>query len=170
MPLEITDLPAITSADDADLLIVYDVSAPSAKSKKITKASLLSGFVKSGDNCTLGDLTAGSVAAATGAINTLTVSIGLSIGASLSRIGRFSGNVTFSTLAAGAGETVTAALTGAVAGDFVVLGLPVTLPAGLIVRGDIGASNVLSLRAFNASGASISGASYAITAVTLRVS
>lgn len=170
MPLEIADLSAITSADDADLLIIYDVSAPSAKSKKITKENLLSGFVKTGDDCALGDVTADNVTAPSGAIDTLTVATGLVIGASLNAIGRFSGNVSVSTLAAGAGETVAVSMSGALSGDLVILGLPVTLPAGLIVRADIGASNVLSLRVFNASSASISGASYAITAVTLRVS
>lgn len=170
MPLEIVDLPAITSADDADLLIVYDVSAPSAKSKKITKANLLSGFVQDDDDCTLGHVTADSVSAPSGAIDSLTVATGLEMGATLNRIGRFSGAVSISTLAAGAGETVAVSMSGALSGDLVVLGLPVTLPAGLIVRADIGSSNVLSLRVFNASGASISGASYAITAVTLRVS
>jgi hypothetical protein len=72
-----------------------------------------------------------------------------------SRVLTTTASVNFASMATGATNEQTVTLTGAVTGDAVMLGPPAGLEAGLLVQGRVTASNTVTLRAFNLSGATL---------------
>lgn len=167
---EISDLPASTAVADSDFVLAYQPGESVNKSRKMTRAQLLTGVLRSGAAASVTTLAAStSVAAPTGAIDALTVATGLTLGAVLSKILTATASVAFGTLAAGASADVTMTVTGAVVGDVAVVNPQVDLPDGLCLRPYVSAANTVTINVTNASTGSIAGASYSLKAVLLRV-
>lgn len=170
---EINDLTPIAPADvtDDDLLVIWDTSAPAgSEAKRVTRAQFLDGAVRSGQNATLSDVDADELNAPVGAIDTLTVSVGLNMGATISDLVLWSGSVTIATLASLATQPQTVTVPGALVGDFVILQAPSSLPAGLILTAAVSGANTMQIRAVNATGASIAGAAYTLSVLLIRAS
>jgi hypothetical protein len=92
------------------------------------------------------------------------------MGATLQRILSATGTLTLPTITNGAQGSATFTLTNAVVGDQVILQLPDTFPAGLILsRAVVTGANTVTAYFWNASGASITGAGYTIRATALRL-
>lgn len=163
MALNIPDLTGLSTPASDDLLLIYDVSEPSGSAgKKITRANLLSGVAFGGGNHNFG----------TSSITSLTAGVAsLTFGstASLTNLLRGSGDVAVSTLGAGSAETRTITVTGALTTDF-LLGVAFTaaLPDGLLHQAWISGANTVSIRFYNSTAASITGATYTARAVALR--
>lgn len=151
MSYQVVDLPAV-SGDPSDdvLLLVYDPAAGTNKSRKATRAEVLHDVPRADANVSFDEVTA------TGGVVTPEITIDDKI----TRVIHASGSVSIPTAASGAQSTVTVAAVGAVVGDSVVLTMPGTLPAGLICRAYVSSAGVVTVAAFNATGSSISGASY----------
>lgn len=167
---EINALQTATAVNDADYLVIHrDGREASQQSRKITRASLLTGVARDGQSASLAALTATSVAAPTGAIDTLTVATGLVMGATLAKILTATASPAIPTLAAGASADVTMTVTGAVVGDVVIVNPQMAMPGGLRLRAYVSGADTVTISVLNGSTASITGASYSLKAVLLRV-
>jgi hypothetical protein len=166
---EITDLPAAAALTGTDLLVVYQPGAASNKSRKVTLAAILASVVKTGDAATFGDVNATALNAPVGAIDALTVATNLTIGAALSKILTATASVAIGTLAASASQSVTMTVASAVVGDVVIVNPQVAMPAGLVLRSYVSGADTVTITVLNASAAEVSGASYSMKAVLLRV-
>lgn len=167
---EINALPTATAIDDLDLLVVHrDGREASSQSRKISRGSLLSGVARTGQPASLGAVTATSLAAPVGAINALTVATSLIMGATLAKILTATASVAIPTLAAGASGDVAMTVVGAVVGDVAIVNPQVTMPGGLRLRAYVSAADTVTISVLNGSTASITGASYSLKAVLLRV-
>lgn len=167
---EINALPTATAVDDADWLVLHrDGREASQQTRKVARANLLANVARFDANASLAVVTATSLAAPTGAIDTLTIATGLVIGATLQKILTATASTAIPTLAAAASSDVTLTVTGAVVGDIAIVNQQVALPAGLLLRAWVSAANTVTITVTNASGASITGASYSLKAVVLRV-
>jgi hypothetical protein len=154
---------------DNDLVLIYDQEAASNKSRKAQRGAFLHDVVRVGGDASLDDVTAATVSAPVGAIDTLTVTLGLIMGATLSKILTVSGSMSVPTIGASAEGSATITLTNAVVGDQVVMALPGTFPAGLLLaRAVVSGANTVTAYFYNASAGSISGASYTVRASALR--
>jgi hypothetical protein len=171
---ELNALPEATSGDisDDDLVLVYENGAASNKSRRATRGNFLTGVARNGAAITPASVaSAGAMAAPSGAIDTLTVATALVMGATLSRILSASGTLTLPTIANGAEGSAAITLTGCVVGDQIILQLPTTFPAGLLLsRAVVTGANTVTCSFWNASGSSITGAGYTVRATALRVS
>jgi hypothetical protein len=170
---ELNALPVASSGDisDDDLVLVYENGAASNKSRQATRGSLLTGVARNGAAMTpLSVASTGAITAPSGAIDALTVATSLIMGATLSRILTVAATLTLPTIANGAEGSATVTLTGAVVGDQVILQLPGTFPAGLLLsRAVVSGVNTVTCTFWNASAASITGAGYSVRATALRV-
>lgn len=167
---EIVDLPASTGVADTDLFVVYQPGESVDKSRKATRTQVLNGILRSGAAASVTTLAAStSVTAPAGAIDALTVATSVTVGAVLSKILTNTASVAIPTLAAAASGDVTMTVTGAVAGDVVILNAQAALPAGLLFRAYVSGANTVTISVTNASNASITGASYSLKAVLFRV-
>lgn len=170
---ELNALPVASSGDisDDDLVLVFENGAASNKSRQATRGAFLTGVARNGAAITPASVaSAGAVTAPSGAIDTLTVATKLVLGAEVQRVLTVSATLTLPTIASGAEGSATVTLTGAVVGDQVLVQLPATFPAGLILaRAVVTGANTVTCYAWNASATSISGAGYSIRATALRV-
>jgi hypothetical protein len=167
---ELPDLPEVTEANvtNDDLLLIYDVGAASNKSRKCTRANLLHDVVRTTGAFSVETLNATvALNAPAGAIDDLTVNT-LTIGANLSKIVVATVSASIPEATTGVQVTVAMAVTGALVGDMVTLHAGSTFPAGLIIRGTVTASDVVTLYAFNATGLTIAAASHSIKALLIR--
>lgn len=170
---EINELPAIDPLEvtDDDLLVLWNGSAPAgSRATKVTRSQFLSGVARDGQDATIATVDADALNAPAGAIDTLTVTAGLVMGATLEKMVRGDFSITISTLASLALETQTKTVTGALVGDFVLIRAPSTLPAGLVLVASVSASDTVQIRVTNCSGSSIAGATYSMSALALRMS
>lgn len=168
---EISALPTATAVVDADYLALHrDGREASLQTRKVTRSAFLAGVAIEGEAADFTALTADSVAAPTGAIDTLTVATSLVMGASLAKILRATVSTAIPTLAAGASSDVTMTVTGAVVGDVAIINPQVDMPDGLHLRAYVSAADTVTINVTNASTGSITGASYSLKAVLLRVS
>lgn len=167
---EINALPTATGLDSADYLVLHrDGREASQQTRKITRASLLSGVAFTGANAAFLALSGTSITAPSGAIDALTVATSLTMGAVLSKMLTATASVAVGTLGAGASADVTMTVTGAVVGDVVILNPQVDMPDGLILRPYVSGANTVTINVTNASTGSIPGSSYSMKAVLLRV-
>jgi hypothetical protein len=167
---EINAYPTATAVDDADYLIMHrDGREASQQTRKVARADFLAGVGIEGEDADFAALTADSVAAPEGAIDELTVTTSLTMGAALSKILTNTASVAIGTLAAGASADVTMTVTGAVVGDVAILNPQVDMPDGLHLRPYVSGANTVTINVTNASTGSIVGASYSLKAVLLRV-
>lgn len=167
---EIPALPAIepSNVTDDDLLVIYDVGAATQPARKVTRGALLRGVARSEEDATFRDLDAESLSGQQGTINVLTVETGLDMGARLSRILTGVGPISMASVPANQQVTVTAALQGAIAGDVVLIQAEAQLPSGLVLQGYVLTSGVVTITAFNATGASIAAAERNLRVTALR--
>lgn len=170
---EINSLTPIAPADvtDDDLIVIWDVSAPTgSEAKNVTRAHFLAGIPRSGQDATLGAVDATEINAPVGAIDNLTVSGGLVMGATVTDVIVWSGSVTIATLASLATQSQTVTVADTVVGDFVVLQAPAALPAGLILTATVSGAGTMQIKAVNATGSSITGAAYTLSVLVIRAS
>jgi hypothetical protein len=166
---EINALPVAATMTDDDLFVIYENGAASNKTRQITRVLALAGYAKTGADAAFDDLTSATVAAPTGTIDTLTVATGLVMGATLAKVLTATVSTAIPTLATTISSDVTMTVTGAVVGDVAIVNPQVDLPDGLCLRAYVSASNTVTINVTNASGGSITGASYSLKAVLLRV-
>lgn len=150
--------------DTASVFPVKDTAAASgSKGKWITLGQMLSSAVR----LVAGVVPALEVTALTAAATeTGTLSVGT--GAEIEAIISGTDTVAIPTLAGGAGDVASLAVSGAAVGDFVTLAYVDAVPDELIITGRVTAPGVISVQAFNASGSSLTGANYEIRAVLIR--
>lgn len=149
--------PSVAVTDD-DMVPVYVPAAASNRTRGLTRAQFLVDVPR-----TDGDASFNDVAAAT-----LDLSGALIMTDRLENIISVTGSITLPTIAAGAEGTTTFAATGAVSGDAVILNLPAALSSGIICRAYVSAPDVVTVKAFNATGSSFGTAAQAIKALILR--
>lgn len=167
---EISALPTASAVDDADYLVLHrDGREASQQTRKATRANLLAGVARTGADAAFAALSGTSVAAPEGAIDELTVATSLTLGAVLSKILTATASVAVPTLATLVSSDVTMTVPGAVVGDVVILNPQVDMPDGLHLRPYVSAADTVTINVTNASTGSISGASYSLKAVLLRV-
>lgn len=168
---EINALPTATGVHDDDWLVLHrDGREASQQTRKVKRGDLLAGVARDGQDAALGALSATSVTAPTGAIDTMTVTTGLVMGATIQKILTATISTAIPTLAAGASGDVTMSVPGAVVGDVAIVNPQVTMPGGLRLRAYVSAADTVTISVLNGSAASITGASYSLKAVLLRVS
>ena len=169
--VELNALSPIAPADvsDDDLVLIWDTAAPSANAKRASRSEFLAGVIRASAAATLGVVSATSLAAPVGTVDTLTVATGLIMGGTLSRVLTASGSVAAPTVTTLAQESVTMTVTGAVSGDVAMVFLPHTLPVGLIAKAVVTSSNTVTILFFNATGGTITGASYTARVVVMRI-
>lgn len=167
---EIIDLPEMTepSVTDDDLILVYDIGAASNKSRRCTRGNLLHDVVRTSGEFAVETLNATvELNAPAGAIDDLTTN-NIIIGATVSKVLVVSDSVAIPEATAGVQVSATVALTGALTGDMVTVHAGATLPAGLILRATVTASDVVTVYAFNATGVTIAAASHSLKILSVR--
>jgi hypothetical protein len=163
---KISELPVITAAETAstDLLAVVDVSA--TLNKKMTRDELIATVANNVTSTTASlagaDLASGDLFlvydASAAAMKDITRE---ELGITLSDVMLPAATATldFASIAAAASEDLTIAVTGAVVGDPVFLGLPAAPTAGIVFQCFVSASDVVTVRATNITGAPVDPAS-----------
>jgi len=158
---EIIDLDPLTTANDADVLVIYDVSEGANNSKRITRENFLAGVARDG-----GDHDFGTSEIA--ALTTQNASIGFTDGATLTKAMHASASPTFGSISADTGETQTVSLTGAATTDQLTWAFTEAIPDGMITQAWISAPDTVSIRLFNTGSSPIAGASYGMRLTALR--
>lgn len=167
---EINALLTATAVDDLDYLVLdRDGREASQQTRKVTKADLLDDVPRIGGAATFGALSADSLASPLGAIDTLTVATGLVMGATLAKILTATESVAFPTLATLASSDVTMSVPGAVVGDVAIINPQADIPDGLHLRPYVSGADTVTINVNNGSSGSITGASYSMKCVLLRV-
>ena len=169
---EINALPTATGVDDLDWLVLHrDGRESSQQTRKVSRGNALAGYAKlAGSASFAGALdSAVSISAPAGTFNNLTVTTSVAIGASLEKILTATASVAIGSLAAGASSDVTMSVPNAIAGDVVILNPQVDMPDGLHMRAYVSGPDTVTINVTNASTALISGSSYSMKAVVLRV-
>ena len=162
-----SNLETIASAADDDRLLIRDVSA--GVGRAITRANFLADYPKSStsQDADFRDVTVNDLSAASVDTSALTIAGGA---AEFDGLIRADGTAEPSDILTLEQELVTASVTGITTAHIPIVNFLDALPAGLIVQPSIRAAGTLTLAFFNATGSTISGASYAWTAAFLRVS
>lgn len=167
---EINALPTATAVVDADYVVIHrDGREASQQTRKATRTAFLTGVARLSADATFAALDANEVNAPVGAIDELTVATEIVIGATLSKVLTATESVAIGTLAAGASADVTMTVTGALTGDVAIVNPQVDMPDGLCLRAYVSAADTVTINVTNASTGSITGASYSLKAVLLRV-
>lgn len=129
------------------LLVVHKATLPGDKDAKATRATLLHDVIREGGAANLTDVTADTLAAPVGTIDTINCATALIIGAKLQRI--LVGSLALpATLATDTGSTQTVTVTGAVVGDTVLINTDVAATA-LIIRAHVSAADTVTVITHN---------------------
>ena len=158
----ITDLPAQESIADADLLLVHVTGAADSNDRKITFEDLVATLVRQGGGASLGSVQIETLTA--DAAQFIAAKFGAS-GQNILRVLRGTSEIEVSTLSADDGSTHTISVQSAAPGDHVSLSFSSALPDGLQVQAWVSGSNTVSVRFYNGTGDSISGATYSASVV-----
>lgn len=156
MAVEIKDLPNELSGSnvhDDDLLAIYDISAGTNNTKKIKRSSLLNGVARDGgshdfETSNIQQLTAG------------VVSLTFNSGGTITNVVMHTANVAPSNILTGASQTVTVAVGNIFTTDFLNWSFTGALPNGLICQAWISDADEVSFKFYNATGSTITGATY----------
>lgn len=145
---EITDLPEETSFENADWLVMYKSSAASNKTKKVPRNVVFKGA----------DLEA------------ILVKLTAASGDVLTDIKHHAAVVVVPDITTLSGTTIAVTFTGLALNDQIDLSFTGVLPDGLHVQRWVSASDEVSIRFYNSTGATITGASYTaiFTAMTFE--
>lgn len=154
--------------DDGDLYLVHSIS--NGRDMVAKRSSLVTGLVQEGGDANLDEVTIADLTATAAQANTLTVVTSMAMGATLSKILFATGSVTFTDILTTAGQTQTFTLTGALTTDTLLWSFGSAIPDGVIAQAWISAANTVSVRFWNTTGSTISGASYTFKAIALRAS
>lgn len=155
---EIVDLPEDLSSTSDMYLIVYRASAGAQKSRKIARDAFLEVVAYLDDDVSFGIATCDEVVAQT------SLTIGATVVTSCIKA---TGTLTLSAIADGASETDTFAVSGAAAGDVVLL--TVDGPAdGLAFNAYVSAADTVTVKSGNFSGSPFAGASYSVYMLVIR--
>lgn len=169
---ELDELLAIDTADvsDDDFVLIFDNSAPTSKSKKASRTNLLKGVAREGGDHNFATSEITDLTSQNATIVNLNVTTGLTFdtAATLGKMYRKAAAITLANIATSAGQTVTTAITGVVAGDTVCLSFSAIIPDGLIFQAWVSAADTVSIRAYNTTGVTITGASYTANLVIMR--
>lgn len=152
----IDGLPAIDLADvsDDDILPIWDTTAPSGNTKRVTRANLLSSV----GTVTIADLTA-----------TLVSSMTFTGGGGMTDMVSADIAITISALAAGATEDKTGTLTGAATTDLLLHSFTSGLEAGVLVQAWISGADTVTFRVTNTTSSGISGGSVTARCVAITL-
>lgn len=164
MPVTLNDLPAqdVGDVSDTDLLLIWEASAGSNNSRKVTRADLLNDVAFDGGDHAFGT---SEITSLTAGVDALT----FASTATVSNLLKVEAGVTVGTLAAAASETQTVTLTGVATTDYLLMPtFSGALADGLTFQAWISAANTVSLRFRNNSGGSITGATYTARVVAIR--
>lgn len=172
MPIELNALSPIDPANvsDDDLLLIWDTAAPSGNAKKATRAQILTGVVMSGSDADLGVVTADDIQAPSGSIDSLTVATGIHMGSTLNAIKLNAQTIALADITTGASASHSLTVSGVIVGDFVLISAPSTIPAGVMVNGYASATDIITLRLFNATASTLAAASHDFRLLVLRAS
>lgn len=156
MAVEIKDLDFIhfsDNPDDEDLLVIYDVSEPSGNTKKVKRGGLLYNVVFEEGNHTLGEIEISD-------LTTSNSSIGFTGGSSLDYAAHGAGSLIVGDIAAGASQTITATLTGALPTHQLIWNITEALPDGLVCQAWVSANDTVTFKFYNSTAATVTGATY----------
>lgn len=169
--VELTGLDPIAPASvtDDDLFLIWDTAAASGNAKNVTRAQMLVGMARLLANAGFLVVDATQLNAPLAAINMLTVTTGLTIGATVSKVLTATVALSVPAILAAGTTTLPMTVTGAVVGDVVILSAFALLPAGMVFSGDVTAADTVTVRFFNATAGTIGAAIYSFKAVTVRV-
>ncbi|GGE29878.1 hypothetical protein GCM10011360_17420 [Primorskyibacter flagellatus] len=169
---ELNELPAIEPADvtDDDFLLIYDNSAASTPARRATRAQVLQGVAREGGNhnfstSEINDLT---VSTATLVSAKITTELSFDEAGKIQKVYRATADLTTVGTADGAGENLTATVTGIVAGDYLAVSFAELLPDGLTWQAWISAADTVTIRFFNMSGGAIGSDTYTIKILAFR--
>lgn len=168
---ELTVIPVADVSDD-DLLLIYDMSAGSENSKACTRGDMLKDVARDNGDHDFGtseidDLTA---TAATLVDATITQSLAFDGAATLTKLYRATAAINTAGTADGAGETLTATVTGCAAGDFLAVSFTDALPDGLSWQAWVSGADTVSIRFINQSGGAVGSDTYTAKIVAMRFS
>lgn len=161
---DITDLSPLLDTDvvDADELVIYDVSAGTGNSKKITRANLLHDVVREDGDHNLGIVEIDDLTAETSSLT-------FTDGSTLTGVLAESLSVAPADILTGAFETVAVTLTGVTTAHFLSYAFTAALPDGLLCQAWISAANTVSFRFANTTGGTITGATYTARVTAISV-
>jgi len=165
---ELDDLSTIPSGNisDDDYLLIFDVAT--GNSYKITKSKLLEGIAYAGGDHNFGTSTITSLTAPTANISTLNFVTG---SASLTAVIKWTGSIDFGSIADGVDQSITQAVTGALVGDFVLVGFGTGgLNKEVSIRAYVAAADTVKFDVVNSSGGSVSVGSVSLGLVLFRFS
>lgn len=165
MAIEIVDLPTMADADlaDDDWVMVYDISAGSQPTKKVSRAGVVDDCVKEGGDHSVNAL---EVAELTATVVALT----FDAGSSLTDMLAASLTVTHSDILTTATEIVDVSMPGVTTADFLSFSFTGPLATGLVCQGYISAADTVSFKFWNPTGSTITGASYTARATVMVIS
>jgi hypothetical protein len=171
---ELPDLPEIMPADvsDDDLLLIYDNSEVTNKSRQATRAHLLKDVarVNAEANFTISEINVLVSSNATLANATIVTGLTFDDAATIETVIADALSVTTSGTSDGAGETVTKTVTGALTTDAILASFTGPIDDGVITQVWISAADTVSFRFFNVSGAPVAGDTYTANVLILRAS
>lgn len=140
-------IPIVGTIGPAARVLVYDPAQPVKKSVMIEQDDFLAGTAQTGADAAFDDLSANTVSAPVGSINTLTVATALVINHRLTFMA--TGTIALpATLAANTAGNVVLALTGVVAGDLATVGGD-NLPDALILKAGVTSAGNVTVRVYN---------------------
>jgi hypothetical protein len=171
---ELNELPAVAEADvsDDDLLLLYDNSAATNKARKVTRAHMLKDVAREGGDHDFGTSEITDLTATDASISNLSVVTGLTFdsAATIASVRAASASVVVGSISAGAAATVTMTLTGAATGDHVNLSFAGAIADGLVAQAWVSASDIVSIRLYNADSGGFGGATYTARVAAIRFS
>ena len=162
---EIPDLEYIhfeDNADDDDLLIIYDVSA--GDTKKVKRGALVYDLVVEGGDHNLGTSEIDRLTTTTDTI------LSFADGSTLTKMLNASVSPVVPDILAGASQTTTVTVTGALTSDYLSWAMTGELADGLSCQAWISAADTVSFKFYNSTGSTISGASFPAKLVLHRFS
>lgn len=168
---DISELPAHSGAGATnDLLVIWDESDPSDKTKKAELAAFLGDYVKDGDDAAFGDTTHDLMTATAAVATTLTLGSKVVFPSTKEIQNVYLDDLDFtpSDITAGNAETVTATLTGILTGDTLIAVPTAAISDGLMWQAWISAGNTISVRFYNPTASTITGATHNFRCLVLR--
>lgn len=171
---EIPDLPSEPEADvtDDDLLLLYEVGAGSDNSKQVTRGRLLKDVAREGGDHDFGTSEITDLTAPTATLNNVSITTGLTFdtAATINKAYVASATVVVPDITAGSSDTQTATLTGVTTADFLTASMTGAMPDGLTMQAWVSAADTVSVKFYNTTAATITGASYPMKLMAFKAS
>ncbi len=169
---QLNELPVVETADvsNDDFLLLFDNSAATNKSRRVTRSNLLTDVARQGGNHNFGtsEIAALTATAATIIDLTVTTSLAFDSAATLLKMYRATGAIVTAGTAAGAAETLTFNIQGVAVGDYISISFSGPIPDGLMTQAWVSGANTVSVKFYNATSGAITGSSYSTKIVAMR--